>query len=85
MSPPRIGVDPPSVPLLPGRPDFAGVAREFFSLGAVGGEREGLALVKAAVLVCGPAGMAAGLRREVGRYVRSGKADVWWHDEQFGW
>ncbi|KAI4247406.1 MAG: hypothetical protein LQ352_006162 [Teloschistes flavicans] len=85
VSPPRIGVDPPSVPLLPGRPDFAGVAREFFSLGAVGGEREGLALVKAAVLVCGPAGMAAGLRREVGRYVRSGKADVWWHDEQFGW
>lgn len=39
---------------------------------------------KIAVLVCGPAGMGAALRREVGVWVRGGR-EVWWHNEEFGW
>ena len=37
-----------------------------------------------AVLVCGPTGMGAALRREVGRWVGTGK-DIFWHNEEFGW
>ncbi|KAL8635984.1 MAG: hypothetical protein Q9228_006574, partial [Teloschistes exilis] len=81
---PSIGVDPPAVPLLPGRPDFEEVVREFWDIGSARAGA-GAVPIKAAVLVCGPAGMAAELRRAVGKYVRSGEVDVWWHDEQFGW
>lgn len=46
-------------------------------------------IVKVAVLVCGPVGMGAALRREVGRWVRRGRRegqwDVFWHNEEFGW
>lgn len=41
--------------------------------------------LKVAVLVCGPVGMGAALRREVGRWVRRGKGEAFWHDEEFGW
>lgn len=51
--------------------------------------------IRVAVLVCGPVGMGAALRREVGRWVRRGRHsgerereggwDVFWHDEEFGW
>ena len=39
---------------------------------------------RAAVLVCGPSGMGASVRREVGRWVWRGR-DVFWHSEEFGW
>ncbi|KAG8534105.1 uncharacterized protein KY384_000949 [Bacidia gigantensis] len=39
---------------------------------------------KVAVFVCGPRGMGANLRREVGRWVKGGR-DVFWHSEEFGW
>lgn len=39
---------------------------------------------RVAVLVCGPAGMARELRRDVGKWVGKGR-DVWFHDESFGW
>lgn len=39
---------------------------------------------RVAVIVCGTAGMARGVRREVGRWVEGGR-EVWFHDEGFGW
>ena len=39
---------------------------------------------KTAILVCGPTGMGAQLRREAGRYVAKGR-EVFWHGEDFGW
>ena len=39
---------------------------------------------RAAVLVCGPSGMGASVRMEVGRWVWRGR-DVFWHSEEFGW
>ncbi|KAL8690084.1 MAG: hypothetical protein Q9218_004398 [Villophora microphyllina] len=78
---PRTGVMPPNVPLWSGRPDFAGVLKEFLAV-----SEDSLASpIKIAVLVCGPAGMTADLRGAVGRYVKSGQVDVWWHNERFGW
>lgn len=47
--------------------------------------------VRVAVLVCGPVGMGAALRAQVGRWVRRGRGrdgepwDVFWHNEEFGW
>ena len=58
-----------------GRPDFRIIVDEIFSIDS--GER-------VAVLVCGPSGMGASVRREVGRWVRKGR-DVFWHGEEFGW
>lgn len=57
------------------RPDFGKIVDEVFRMG--GEER-------VAVFVCGPAGMAGDVRREVGRWVAKGR-DVWFHDEAFGW
>ena len=57
------------------RPNFRAVADEVFSYD--GRERE-------AVLVCGPQGMGANVKREVTRWVWKGR-DVFWHSEEFGW
>jgi len=56
-----------------GRPDLANVVDQSFasSSGSI------------AVLMCGPSAMSRKLRREVGRWVRSGR-DVYWHAENFG-
>lgn len=56
-----------------GRPDLRGIVTEICS-GHSG---------RAAVLVCGPAGMWKQLRREVRRQVLKGK-DIYWHAEEFG-
>ena len=58
-----------------GRPDFRAIVDEVFSHD--GRER-------VAVLVCGPNGLGASVRREVGRWVWRGR-DVFWHGEEFGW
>ncbi|KAL9008072.1 MAG: hypothetical protein Q9173_006765, partial [Seirophora scorigena] len=58
------------------RPDFRLIVSEVFS--AVPPP------AKVAILVCGPAGMGAALRREVGVWVRRGR-EVWWHGEEFAW
>jgi NAD(P)H-flavin reductase len=56
-----------------GRPDLHDIVNEMFS-GHVG---------RAAIFVCGPAGMWKQLRREVRRQVWKGN-DVYWHAEEFG-
>ncbi|KAK4692682.1 hypothetical protein P7C71_g4570, partial [Lecanoromycetidae sp. Uapishka_2] len=58
-----------------GRPDLHGIVDEIFSHD--GGD-------KVAVLVCGPTGMGAAVRKEVGQWVWKGR-DVFWHSEEFGW
>lgn len=58
-----------------GRPDYRAMIDEVFSYN--GRER-------VAVLVCGPSGMGANVRREVARWVSRGR-DVFWHGEEFGW
>ena len=60
-----------------GRPDIPAIVEEIFALSR-GGEE------KIAVLVCGPKGLGASVRREVGRWVARGR-DVFWHAEEFGW
>lgn len=59
-----------------GRPDFREIVDEVFDDDDRGDS--------VAVLVCGPKGMGAALRREVGRWVGAGR-DVFWHSEEFGW
>lgn len=39
---------------------------------------------RVAVLVCGPQGLGATVRKEVGRWVAKGR-EVFWHAEEFGW
>jgi NAD(P)H-flavin reductase len=56
------------------RPDLRDIVDETFSHGQSG---------KVAVLVCGPPGMGAQVRREVGRWVKKGK-NVYFHSEEFG-
>ena len=58
-----------------GRPDFRAIVDEVFSYNG----RDRVAL-----LVCGPNGLGASVRSEVGRWVRKGR-DVFWHGEEFGW
>ncbi|KAF6237173.1 hypothetical protein HO173_004641 [Letharia columbiana] len=58
-----------------GRPDFRTIVDEVFSFDS----RE-----RVAVLVCGPRGMGASVRREVTRWVWKGR-NVFWHGEEFGW
>ena len=58
-----------------GRPDLRAVVDEVFSHESSD---------RVAVLVCGPSGMGASVRREVGRWVWKGR-DLWWHSEEFGW
>lgn len=58
-----------------GRPDFRAIVDEIFSYD--GRER-------VAILVCGPSGMGASVRRDVARWVWKGR-DVFWHGEEFGW
>jgi ferredoxin-NADP reductase len=57
------------------RPDIGSIVDDVFKLG----NEE-----RVAVIVCGPAGMARDVGREVGRWVKKGR-DVWFHDEGFGW
>ena len=59
-----------------GRPNFRGIVDEVFEQGGSGD--------RVAVLVCGPSGMGASVRKEVGRWVWRGR-EVWWHSEEFGW
>ncbi|TID24397.1 hypothetical protein E2P81_ATG02700 [Venturia nashicola] len=56
------------------RPDLRDLVDETFGQGQTG---------KVAVLVCGPPGMGAQVRREVGRWVKKGK-NVYFHSEEFG-
>ncbi|RMZ00081.1 hypothetical protein D0860_08118 [Hortaea werneckii] len=56
-----------------GRPDFREIVDRTFAHGS--GE-------KVAIVVCGPAGLNDGLRREVGRHVRQGR-EVWYWAEKF--
>ncbi|KAL9137918.1 MAG: hypothetical protein Q9175_000873 [Cornicularia normoerica] len=58
-----------------GRPKFRAIVDEVFSYDS----RD-----RVAVLVCGPSGMGASVRREVTRWVWRGR-DVFWHGEEFGW
>lgn len=58
-----------------GRPDFGAIIDEAFSYD--GRER-------VAILVCGPRGMGASVRREVTRWIWKGR-NVFWHSEEFGW
>ncbi|KAL8901304.1 MAG: hypothetical protein Q9207_005261 [Kuettlingeria erythrocarpa] len=58
------------------RPNFAHIVNEIFTADPPP--------AKVAVLVCGPGGMGAALRREVGVWVGRGR-EVWWHGEEFGW
>lgn len=58
-----------------GRPDFRAIVDEVFSYN----DRD-----RVAVFVCGPRGMGATVRKEVGRWVWRGR-DVFWHGEEFGW
>ncbi|KAL8863664.1 MAG: hypothetical protein Q9178_000347 [Gyalolechia marmorata] len=68
-----------SVKIFQGRPNFSAIINEVFSANP-----DASPPTKLAVLVCGPAGMGAALRREVGVWIGRGK-DVWWHNEGFGW
>ncbi|QDS73686.1 hypothetical protein FKW77_002988 [Venturia effusa] len=56
------------------RPDLRDLVDETFGHGQSG---------RVAVLVCGPPGMGAQVRREVGRWVQKGK-NVFFHSEEFG-
>lgn len=58
-----------------GRPDLRSIVDETFSYN--GRER-------VAILVCGPVGMGAAVRKAVGRWVWKGR-DAFWHSEDFGW
>ena len=60
-----------------GRPDIPAIVDEVFATSRGGEER-------VAVLICGPSGLGASLRKEVGRWVARGR-DVFWHAEDFGW
>ena len=66
----------PDLSIKAGRPDFQKIVNEVFDDDDRGDS--------VAVLVCGPKGMGAALRREVGRWVGAGR-DVFWHSEEFGW
>lgn len=58
-----------------GRPDVSRVVAETFSQG----KQE-----RVAVVVCGPTGFSANLRKEVGRYAGKGRGrEVWFWDESF--
>ncbi|KAL8915299.1 MAG: hypothetical protein Q9171_000169 [Xanthocarpia ochracea] len=74
-----LGNLPVSVRIFQGRPNFSAIINEVFSANP-----DASPPTKLAVLVCGPVGMGAALRREVGVWVRRGK-DVWWHNEGFDW
>ncbi|KAI4243650.1 MAG: hypothetical protein L6R42_010696, partial [Xanthoria sp. 1 TBL-2021] len=71
---------PPNLTIMPGRPKIHAIINELFSTHP---DRPH-APTKVAILVCGPAGMGAALRREVGVWVNRGR-EVWWHNEEFGW
>lgn len=58
-----------------GRPDLRAIVDEVFSHSPDD---------RVAVLVCGPPGMGASLRKEVGRHVTWGR-EVFFHSEEFGW
>lgn len=73
---------PSNVILSDGRPNLSLIVSQIFNPHPNSGSD---APSKIAVLVCGPAGMGVALRREVGVYVRKGRVDVWWHNEEFGW
>lgn len=60
-----------------GRPDIPAVVDGIFALNRGGEER-------VAVLVCGPSGLGASARKEVGRWLAKGRG-VFWHAEEFGW
>lgn len=71
----RLGI-PAHITINRSRPNFAHIVHEIFTATPPPGE--------VAVLVCGPSGIGAALRREVGVWVGRGK-EVWWHGEEFGW
>ncbi|KAL8650007.1 MAG: hypothetical protein Q9226_005326 [Calogaya cf. arnoldii] len=73
---------PPFQTIYPHRPDLKSIVNEVFST-----ETPDSFLyppTKTAILVCGPAGMGAAVRREVGVWIGSGR-EVWLHCEEFGW
>ncbi|KAL9600555.1 MAG: hypothetical protein Q9219_003101 [cf. Caloplaca sp. 3 TL-2023] len=66
------------------RPNFSLIINELFAPSRRETSYPPPLSTKTAVLVCGPAGMAAALRREFGPWVKRGR-EVWWHNEDFGW
>ena len=60
-----------------GRPNVPALVDETFASSRGGEER-------VAVLVCGPSGLGASVRKELERWVAKGR-DVFWHAEEFGW
>ena len=73
---------PRNVVLRRGRPDYHFIVSQVFAPIPIS---SGDVASKVAVLVCGPPGMAAALRGQIGWYVGKGNLDVWWHNEEFGW
>lgn len=71
---------PQNLTTIPSRPNLPAIINELFSSHADSSHPP----TKIAILVCGPAGMGAAMRREVGVWVGRGR-EVWWHDEEFGW
>ncbi|CAO1599765.1 hypothetical protein XANCAGTX0491_003480 [Xanthoria calcicola] len=71
---------PPNLTTYPHRPNLQSTVSQLFATHPDDPHPP----IKIAVLVCGPAGMGAALRREVGVWVRGGR-EVWWHNEEFGW
>ncbi|KAL8782289.1 MAG: hypothetical protein Q9213_005524 [Squamulea squamosa] len=70
----------PNLKIAQGRPNISAIVKGCFA--ARTGEAPPM---KVAVLVCGPAGMGAAVRREVGVWIGRGGREVWWHNEAFGW
>ncbi len=60
-----------------GRPDIPAIVDEIFALSRGGEER-------VAVLVCGPSGLGASVKKELGGWLAKGR-DIFWHAEDFGW
>ncbi|KAL6713301.1 hypothetical protein ACLMJK_008766 [Lecanora helva] len=69
---------PPSISIKHSRPNFHTLINHVFTSTASPD-------ASVAVLVCGPKGMGARLRREVRPWVLRRGRDVFWHGEEFGW
>ncbi|KAL9029948.1 MAG: hypothetical protein Q9196_001876 [Gyalolechia fulgens] len=74
----------PRIALHRHRPDFRRIVHEVFAPDPTSTGDGGASPGNVAVLVCGPSGMGAALRRQVGPWVERGR-EIWWHSEEFGW
>lgn len=81
----KIGVSlPPTITLHNKRPNFRQIVQETFSPNSNEESSPAAPPQKVAILICGPSGMGAALRREIWPWVKGGR-EVWWHSEEFGW